>query len=269
MIPPDDATPDDPGHSQQNSHLELLATALGELKQRESGLSFIYGALQLIAEWHDLTDAVVVLVNDALGTQIFRLGGKRVTTWSAERLAPGLYCWPDIMPLDQREIVYAACQQAFNEPVQRRSAASGRFGVGRHLEQKQEPQSLPPKESGATDGAVGVSARRLISRVLLLVDLAVFFMTIVDGHGVLRYVLGLVLGVVIPGWSVVGLLKLNNAALEIALTIAVSLAMVMVAAQILVTLKLWHPLVLEEFTCLLCAPALVVQSQLRGVIWAR
>jgi hypothetical protein len=36
----------------------------------------------------------------------------------------------------------------------------------------------------------------------------------------------------------------------------------MVAAQIFITLNFWHPIVLEEITCLLCAPALVAQSRM-------
>jgi hypothetical protein len=277
MIPPDDALPDDNGHSHQDPHLDPLETSLEELKDREKGLSFVYGALDLISGRHELTDAVVVLVNESLGTQIFRLGGKRVPTWSADRLAPGLYCWPDSVPSAERELVYRACQQAFSEHVLRRSAATERSGSGA----RSGPHELHPSSplegldasSGVTDeieDATGVSARGLISRALLFIDVAAFFTSVADGHGVLRYVLGLVLGVVIPGWSVVGLLKLNNAALEFALTVAASLAMVMVAAQILITVHLWHPIVLEELTCLLCAPALLLQSQVRGTTrWTR
>ena len=60
----------------------------------------------------------------------------------------------------------------------------------------------------------------------------------------------------------VGLLKLRNAALELGLAIAVSLALLMVAAQLLITLDLWHPVTLEELTCLACLPSLIFQSNI-------
>jgi hypothetical protein len=263
-----------------------FGVSLTDLENRERGIGFIYAALEIMASRWDLADVVVVLVNQSLGTQMFRLGGKRIPSWSMGRLAPGLYCWPDVVPNAESDLAHAACQRAFDEHILRHAAGREGFDVearsatseefegsvplGDHEESSASQQGTDPRISGAQEAlgpsrltlVSGAHARRTLSRALLLVDVAIFFMTVADVHGGLRFVLGLILGVVIPGWSVVGLLKLNNAALETALTLASSLTLVMVAAQIFITLNFWHPIVLEEVTCLLCAPALVAQSRM-------
>jgi hypothetical protein len=282
MSPPEGELPNDDGQSDQVP----FGTSLTDLEHRESGIGFIYAALGSMASRWDLADVVVVLVNQSLGTQMFRLGGKRIPSWSLGRLAPGLYCWPDVVPDAERDLAYAACQRAFSEHILRHAAGREVFDAGERFARDEEfESSVPsgdpeesslsqtgsdPRMSGAqqelapsvSGSATGDHARRTLSRVLLLVDITIFFLTVADVHGVLRFLLGLILGVVIPGWSVVGLLKLNNAALEISLTIASSLSLVMIAAQIFITVNLWHPIVLEELTCLLCAPALAVQSRM-------
>ncbi len=111
------------------------------------------------------------------------------------------------------------------------------------------------------------NSRALVSVALLIADLVILTLTVADVHGPLRYVLGLVLGLVIPGWSVVGLLSLADVALEIGLTLSVSVALVMVAAQIMVTVHAWHPVALEELTCVLCLPSLVLQSRIVSWPW--
>jgi hypothetical protein len=120
-------------------------------------------------------------------------------------------------------------------------------------------------QTGIAPGKLRV--RNIVSMTLLVADLVVLGMTIGDFHGPVRLVLGLVLGAVIPGWSVVGLLRLRNAALEAALTVAVSFALLMVAAQILLTVHAWHLDVLEEATSAVCLPSLIWQSlRARGTL---
>jgi uncharacterized membrane protein len=98
------------------------------------------------------------------------------------------------------------------------------------------------------------------SRTLLIADVLVFFLTTGNVHGAVRIILGLTLGVAIPGWSLVGLLKLQKASLEIALSLAVSLSLLMVTAEVLMSLHLWHLVALEEVTSLVCLPSLLWQS---------
>jgi uncharacterized membrane protein len=100
-----------------------------------------------------------------------------------------------------------------------------------------------------------------VSLLLLGVDLTVLDMTVGNVHGSVRLVLGLVLGCFVPGWSIVGLLKIGNAWLEICLTVAVSLALLMVVAQILMTMHAWHLVLLQEVTCEACLPSLIWQSR--------
>jgi uncharacterized membrane protein len=105
--------------------------------------------------------------------------------------------------------------------------------------------------------------RSYFSRFLLVADFLIFMMTVGHFHGPLRVFLGVILCVAIPGWSVVGLLKLENAAIEIALSLALSLALLMITAEILMSLHSWDLVVLEEITSFVCLPSLAWQSQRR------
>jgi hypothetical protein len=104
-------------------------------------------------------------------------------------------------------------------------------------------------------------SRRTLSMVLILVDVAVLALTVAHVHGPVRLVLGLVLGAFIPGWSVVGPFRLGHLALEVSLAVAMSFVLLMLAAQILMTVHEWHLLGLEEATCALCFPSLIWQSR--------
>lgn len=99
-----------------------------------------------------------------------------------------------------------------------------------------------------------------VSITLLILDIAILGMTVGELHGPIRFVLGLILALVIPGWSVVGLLELDNSALEISLTIAVSLSMLMILAQLLIAFQLWHLVGFQVVMCLVCLPSLAWQS---------
>jgi diguanylate cyclase (GGDEF)-like protein len=103
----------------------LFQTMLNELSERELGVGFIYAILDLFAERHKLTDVAVVLVNDAFGTQMFRLGGQAVTSEMAAHLSasPGVYCEPDTVPAAECDAVRTACQLAMSLHLARFSAA--------------------------------------------------------------------------------------------------------------------------------------------------
>jgi diguanylate cyclase (GGDEF)-like protein len=103
----------------------LFQTMLNELSERELGVGFIYSILELFATRHGLDDVAVVLVNDAFGTQMFRLGGQAVTPEMAAHLSasPGVYCEPDTVPLPECDAVRTACQLAMSLHLARFSAA--------------------------------------------------------------------------------------------------------------------------------------------------
>ncbi|MGB7104737.1 MAG: hypothetical protein WBD82_09090 [Acidimicrobiales bacterium] len=258
-----------------------LQAELDDLSTSESGLAFIYSALDLLARRFQLFDVVIVVENEDVGTQMFRLGGKAVSRDFARRhdIAPGIYCEPPVVAADELEMVRSACQRALS--YQRTHFFGAKDSLARSTPEHAETLAPPtviersdltskhryvPTHDGRRtpdNTSRTTDPRLIISQILLFVDVVTFVMTVTDVHGPLRYVLGLILGIVIPGWSIVGLIKLRNAALELSLTIATSLALVMVAAQILITVHLWHPIVLEEFTCLVCLPSLLRQSRRR------
>lgn len=105
-----------------------------------------------------------------------------------------------------------------------------------------------------------VLARSVISIVVLLADILMLYASVANVHGPARVVLGFALVGVIPGWSIVGLMRLANPALEIGLTVAVSLAVCMMGAQVLLTLHAWHLVAAREALCLVCIPSLAWQA---------
>ena len=105
------------------------------------------------------------------------------------------------------------------------------------------------------------NVRPAISTLLVVIDLITLCITLVNLHGPVRFVFGVATGLFVPGWSVVGLLKLKNAALEFSLTVGTSLSLLIVAAQILIMIHTWNLPALEVVTCLLCLPSLVRQSR--------
>lgn len=111
-----------------------------------------------------------------------------------------------------------------------------------------------------------MSVRAWISLILTVIDVVVLGMTIASVDGPVRFILGLVLVLYIPGWSIVGLLHLHNAPLEVALSVAGSLALLMACAQLLMTVHYWHLGVLEIVVCILCLPSLLIQVRGREVV---
>lgn len=80
-------------------------------------------------------------------------------------------------------------------------------------------------------------------------------------HDPVRYVIGLLFGLLVPGWCVIGLLKLKNPALEFGLTVATSLSLIMVFAQIMASFSFWHPTGFEVVLSVACLPALSWQAR--------
>jgi len=217
-------------HSHQDLRLAPIREVLDELAAGESGVGFIYSVLELLAGRYELSDAVLVLMNESVGPQIFRLGRKDVSVELATRLGttPGLYSVPDAVPLDDLESVLHACERALAAP----------------------PTSLRVRDY-----------RAIISATLVIVDVATFVMAVANVDGPVRFVLGLIFGIAVPGWSIIGLINFKNAALEVGLTFATSLSLIMIFAQIMMTVSLWHPVSLEEILCLICLPSLVWQAR--------
>jgi hypothetical protein len=263
--------------------LPPINLVLRELAMSESGVSFIYSALNVVAQRYGLSDVAIILVSSSISTRVFRLDGRDTDTNAVAGLgtSPGVYCLPDIVPQDELETIYSTCQEAYSHRFVRNIPPSANLESG-----DDDRTSLVPTpfvesmlDADPADGvtttakrvrqvsrrepsARAQSARVVISRLLVLIDITTLVLTAVGFHGPLRLVLGLVLGVVIPGWCIVAPLRLDNAALELGLIMTVSLSLLMMVAQILMTLGLWHLVALEEITCVVCLPFLLIQSKL-------
>jgi diguanylate cyclase (GGDEF)-like protein len=89
----------------------LFLSMLQELSANEAGIGFIYSVLDLLARRYQLSDAVVVLGDEVLGTQAFRLGRRGIEGSSlAKATGPGVYTAPDVVPDLVREVVRSMCQ---------------------------------------------------------------------------------------------------------------------------------------------------------------
>jgi len=100
-----------------DTHYEpwLFQTMLNELTEHQLGIGFVYSLLDQLAQRHNLTDAIVLLPHEGLGTQAFRLGGRTVSPEMATSFGsePGVHCVPDIVSEQERDAVRTACQLAF------------------------------------------------------------------------------------------------------------------------------------------------------------
>jgi hypothetical protein len=108
--------------------------------------------------------------------------------------------------------------------------------------------------------ARGRRARATISSALVVADVALLVLIVTGVHGPVRFVVGLAVALLVPGWAIIGPLRLVSTALEIGLTIAVSLSVLLVAAQLLITARLWHLTALQVAVCLLSLPSIVWQA---------
>lgn len=102
--------------------------------------------------------------------------------------------------------------------------------------------------------------RANLSAVLVVADLLVAAMVAANVHGPVRVLGGLAFCLVVPGWAIVGPLRLNRAPLELALTMASGLCALMVVAQLAATFGAWRLTFLQLFVCGLCVPSLLWQS---------
>ena len=94
----------------------LFQTMLDELSVSELGIGFIYSVLDVLVKRYALSDAIVILVHESFGAQMFRAGGLAVDVETAARLGtrPGVYCEPDVVPEAELDAVRTACHLALS-----------------------------------------------------------------------------------------------------------------------------------------------------------
>jgi diguanylate cyclase (GGDEF)-like protein len=103
----------------------LFLRMLDELATTDLGIGFVYTVLDMLAERYELLDATIVLQDDALGTQAFRLGRRQVELSELTEVgsAPGVYTTPDVVPEVVRDAVRSVCQLSLSLHLARYSAA--------------------------------------------------------------------------------------------------------------------------------------------------
>ncbi len=102
--------------------------------------------------------------------------------------------------------------------------------------------------------------RRSVAAVLAALDLAVLVGVLTSVHGHARQLAGLLFCLFVPGCSIVGLLRLRDVVLELALSLAVGLAVLTLVAQVVITAHVWHLFAIEVGVTSLCLPSLAWQA---------
>jgi len=102
----------------------LLLTMLDQLSSNQIGIGLIYSMLDMLAHRYRLSDAVVALRDESLGTQAFRLGQKSVDSALLAELAtaPSVLCEPDHVPDLVRNVIGNVCQLSLTLHLARHAA---------------------------------------------------------------------------------------------------------------------------------------------------
>lgn len=103
------------------------------------------------------------------------------------------------------------------------------------------------------------TARRAVTAAALVLDLVMLLAVLTNLRGDLRVVLGLLTASLVPGMALVGLLRLRDATLELALVLATSLSVLVLVAQLVITLHAWHLYGVEIVVCACSAALLSIQ----------
>jgi diguanylate cyclase (GGDEF)-like protein len=104
---------DQRAQSLDDNFVQLLAN---ELADAESGLGFIYEALDKVAQHWSLEDLILVVDEPPIGRQLFRAGRRPVTaSWAPETVEnakPGLYPQPEAFDTDLSNAISSICSIA-------------------------------------------------------------------------------------------------------------------------------------------------------------
>jgi len=93
--------------------------------------------------------------------------------------------------------------------------------------------------------------------ILLAIDLVLLLSTLIHLGGELRFLVGLVFTLVIPGWCLMSYVRVASPALAWSLVVGTSLAILLLASQLALSAHYWHPRAQTELLELLCALCLL------------
>jgi hypothetical protein len=248
---------------------------LDRLRSTTSGVAFIYGSMSVFASRFDVRDVVVVLDDGHEGTQLFRYEGKAIDPHQSALIhsPPGAYSDPPTASRDDLTILFERCRDEFEQLRSEGDTPNvlpgRRFRVPRDAKPVEElgrsasPLTPDPyeREQVREPKPGDESARVLVSRFFVFVTALNLLLVIIGVTGPVRYLCGLILGVAIPGWAIVGRLKLHYAALEVGLSIASSLAILIVSAQVLITIHYWHLSIFDVVLSIVVLPSLLSMSR--------
>ena len=114
------------------------------------------------------------------------------------------------------------------------------------------------EEMGSVMSGMVRRVRRAVAKTLLVVDVAAIVLATFHIYGSFRFVISLAFGLAVPGWSIVGFLRIRETALLVALSIASSLCIEMVLGEALLAWW-WHLQVFELILGVICAFLLSLQ----------
>jgi hypothetical protein len=248
---------------------------LDKLRLSTSGVAFIYASISVFVSRFQRRDVVVVLDDGREGTQLFRYEGKAISPRQNYLIhsPPGAYSDPPTASLSDLNLLYERCRNEFESlravgdastgvlPFRRFRAPSDSIPVDRLSE---SPRDISPdayeieQQRDAEPG--GEFARLVVSRLFVFITVMNILFAAAGWTGSVRYLFGLALGVAIPGWAIVGRLKLHYAALEVGLSIATSVAILIISAQTLITIHFWHLTAFDIVLSVAVLPSLLNQS---------
>jgi len=102
-------------------------------------------------------------------------------------------------------------------------------------------------------------ARAVLTAALLAIDLAGLALATAGVGGPVRFLTGMVTALAVPGWAIVSYLDLRWPSAEIALSVAGSLAIYLLVAQVMVMTRSWTPSAATWAVGMLAAVLLVVR----------
>jgi uncharacterized membrane protein len=104
-----------------------------------------------------------------------------------------------------------------------------------------------------------LDVRRILAAGCAVLDLVLLALIAGGVVGHLRSLVGLCFCLFVPGWSIVGLVRVRDSVLELCLAMALGLASLVVLAQFVITVNAWHLVGIDIAVCVACLVSLIVQ----------
>jgi hypothetical protein len=253
-----------------------FSAELEKLRLSTSGVAFIYASMSVFVSRFEMRDVVVVLDDGHEGTQLFRYEGKAITARQKSLIhsPPGAYSDPPTASPSDLNLLFERCRNEFERLRAVGDASTGVLPFRRFRAPnddlpveglRESPLDTAPDayeiEQQRDPAPGGEFARVVVSRIFVFIAVMNILFAAIDWTGPVRYLFGLALGVAIPGWAIVGRLNLRYAALELGLSIATSLALLIVCAQVLITIHFWHLTAFDIVLSVAVLPSLLYQSR--------